>query len=481
MSDETETPPEATDATIGETARRLGGRLRSSLLARFLVVGLLVLAMQIPLAMVEDIVEERGARDGAVRREIAKQWGATQVLRGPVLAVPFREKLVSQKKVYDDIGRLRDVGEISHRERTALVLPDMLDLDIQLTTERRRRGLFEVLVYGANVGMLARFSRPDIATLSPEEVEVDWDKAFIAIGLSDPHAIREISHPSWQGRARPLAPNTDIAPLLQAGFHIPLDGWSEESGADLKLNFAANGSGGFRFAPLGESTVVRMRSDWPHPSFQGAALPASHRIGASGFEAEWRIPALARSYPQLWVQPERRDLDEVMAGVDLAEPVLLYSKLTRATKYGVLYVALTFLTFLVFELAVGARLHLLQFGLIGLALSLFYLTLLSLAEHVAFAKAYLTASGVIVGMVTLYAWAALRRLVRAVVVGLALAALYGVLYTLLQMEDFALLAGTALLVLVLAVLMLATRKLGSTADEAGPPSAAATPEPVPST
>ena len=310
----------------------------------------------------------------------------------------------------------------------------------------------------------ARFARPDFAALSQEEVEVDWTRAFIAVGLSDPHAIKEIAAPRWQGRVRPLAPNTGIASLLPTGFRIPLDAWSEDGAAELKLNFAANGSGGFRFTPLGESTSVSMGSNWPHPSFQGTALPASHRISASGFEAEWRIPALARSYPQLWLHPGRHDLDEVMAGVDLAKPVVLYSKLTRATKYGVLYVALTFLTFLVFELAIGARLHLVQYGLIGLALSLFYLTLLSLAEHVAFASAYLTASVVIIAMITLYAWSALRRLARAAVVGLTLAALYGVLYTLLQMEDFALVAGTALLILVLAVLMLVTRNLGSRKD-----------------
>lgn len=477
MSDETATSPEPLERSIADAARRLSRRLRSSLLARFLTVALLVLAMQIPLAMVEGVVSERDLRDGEVRREIAGQWGRAQVLRGPLLVVPFREVVVSEKKVYDNLGRWRDVGETSYRERTAIVLPQALNLDLELNTERRRRGIFEVLVYGADVGVSARFARPDIAALSENEVEVDWTRAFVAVGLSDPHAIKSAEAPSWQGRARPLAPNTDIKPLLQSGFHIPLDDWSGAGGAaELKLDFAVNGSGGFRFVPLGESTAVAMRSDWPHPSFQGSALPAGYRIGESGFEAEWRIPALARSYPQVWQQPDAHRLDEVMAGVDLVEPVALYSKLTRATKYGVLYVALTFLTFLIFELANGARLHLVQYGLIGLALSLFYLTLLSLAEHVAFGLAYLAASAVIVAMVALYAWAALRRFRRAAVVGLALAGLYAVLYTLLQMEDFALLAGTALLLLLLAVLMRVTRNLGATGDTA-PSADAARPSP----
>ena len=464
MSDETDIDNPSEQPSSGRRTyfKRISALLRASVLIRFLTIGALILVMQIPLAMVEGIVIERGHRHRAVQREIAEQWGHAQVLQGPILVVPFREKLVSQKKVFDNLGRWRMVDEATYRERTAIALPQSLDLDINLTTEKRRRGLFDVLVYGAAVGLKSSFRRPDIASLSKEEIEIDWDKAFIAIGLSDTHAIKSVSEPTWGSRARPLAPNTRITNLVKKGFHIPLDAWDENSESmPFALDFAVNGSRGFRFAPVGARTEVKMRSDWPHPSFQGTALPVAHDINDDGFQATWRIPSLARNFPQLWAYPaERHKLDQVMAGVDLAEPVFLYSKLTRAVKYGILYVALTFLTFLVFELTIRARLHLVQYGLIGLSLSLFYLTLLSLAEHIAFESAYFAAAGVIVALVTIYAWAALRRFLTAAIAGLALAALYGVLYTLLQMEDFALLAGTGVLLLVIAALMAVTRNLG---------------------
>jgi inner membrane protein len=432
-------------------------------LVRCLIVGALVLAMQLPLAMVEGVVDERGERYRQVVREIAVQWGESQRLVGPILVVPYREKIVAQKREIDDLGRWRPVERAEFVERTAVALPRRLELDLGLAAERRRRGLFEVLVYAGEVRMDALFARPEIATLSDKEVVVDWDKARIVVGLSDTQAIRSVTPPTWAGAVRPVAPEANSEGLLDRGFHVPLGGWPGEAAeAAFSLAFAVNGSGGFRFAPLGEATAVAMRADWPHPSFQGTALPVSHRVGDDGFEAEWQIPSLARGHPQLWRLDKRAfKPGEALAGVDLAEPVDLYTRLTRATKYGVLYVALSFLTFLVFELSLGQRLHLVQYALIGLALALFYLTLLSLAEHVAFATAYLAAAAAIVAMVTLYAWAALRRLASAAVAGLALAALYGVLYTLLQMEDFALLAGTGLLLLVLALLMLVTRNLGA--------------------
>jgi inner membrane protein len=237
------------------------------------------------------------------------------------------------------------------------------------------------------------------------------------------------------------------------------------------LALKLNGSAGFRFAPVAERTEARIASNWPHPSFQGTTLPASHRIDKAGFEATWRIPALARGLPRLWsLGTERHHLAGFSTGVAIADPVHLYAKVERAVKYAILYVALTFLTFLVFEMLLGARLHLVQYGLVGLALSLFYLTLLSLAEHIAFGAAYLAAAAVIVVMIAGYAWAALRSRGQAAIAAIALSALYTVLYTILRMEDFALLAGTGLLILVTALLMLVTRNL----SRANAPTAQAT-------
>jgi inner membrane protein len=185
-------------------------------------------------------------------------------------------------------------------------------------------------------------------------------------------------------------------------------------------------------------------------------------VRADGFDAEWSVPHLARNFPQSWVQGrEQHNLGELVAGVNLFEPIFLYSKVTRAVKYGLLFIGLTFLTFVIFELGSGTRLHLVQYALIGLALAIFFLTLLALAEHIDFLAAYLVASALVVGMVSLYTATALRSPRRGIMIAVLLTALYTVLYSLLRMEDYALLVGTALLMLALGVLMYVTRTLVS--------------------
>jgi len=258
-----------------------------------------------------------------------------------------------------------------------------------------------------------------------------------------------------------FAPGTRLSELLGSGFHVPLAGFdAERAEVPFELDLSFHGSRGLRFAPFGETTEVHMTSTWPHPSFQGSTLPSSYETNEDGFKAEWSIPHLTRNYPQQFVLGESSvNLNEFVAGVDLFEPVFLYSKVTRAVKYGLLFVLLTYLVFLVFELVAGIRLHVIQYGLIGLAMSLFYLTLLSLAEHVAFGWAYVAATVVNVGMISLYAGATTKSRARAGIVFGALSALYALLFALLHMESYALLLGTLLLTAVVAVLMYLTKDL----------------------
>ena len=236
---------------------------------------------------------------------------------------------------------------------------------------------------------------------------------------------------------------------------------SRTTAGTMSFRLSVNGTGAFRFAPMGRQTWATIRSPWPHPSFQGSALPDERRIDDSGFEAHWQIPHLARSYPQRWSSGDTGiELFSFIAGVSLFEPVSLYSQIDRSVKYGVLFVALTFLTLLVFEIGVGTALHVIQYALMGVALCLFYLVLLSLSEHTSFA------TSVPAGRPEhdrddhlVYRSASCRSLRRSAFVAILLAGLYALLYSLLQLEDYALLLGTAFLVLIVLVLMRLTRNL----------------------
>ncbi len=448
--------------TGSEVAGPRKSPLASSLTVRTLSIGMLALLMLIPLSMVGSTVEERHQLYRSVLVDIAGIWGSRQVLEGPALVVPYVEKVLVEETVRDEnTGEETTTSKVIFNNLTAVVLPRSLSVDVELHEQMRHRGIYQALVYNAEIRLRGQIERPSIDVLSENLHRVDWDKAYLVLSLSDTRAINEASALTWNGQPQSLAPGTRLAGVFGNGFHAPLkklDSGAESNTFDLSLSI--NGSQGIRFAPFGEDTQVRMVSSWPHPSFQGAALPTAYEAGDDGFEATWSIPHLARNYPQLFSHPTQAfDLSEFLVGVDLFEPVFLYSKVTRAVKYGLLFVGLTFLVFLIFELISSARLHLVQYGLIGISLSLFYLTLLSLAEHVDFRRAYVLASAVNIGLITLYTGAALKSWARAAIVLGLLSTLYTLLFSLLHMEDYALLIGTVLLLTVVAVLMYLTRDL----------------------
>ncbi len=435
--------------------------LSQSLFFRFIIIATLVGLMTIPLNMVNQIVVERSQLYDNVIAEIAGTWGHQQTLSGPALIIPYSVKQTTLKVVTDMNGAEHSVNQTSYKQYNAIVLPENLQIANTLTGQTRKRSLYESLVYQANIKINGSFRRPDIASLDEHIDEIHWDRAWFVLGISDTQAINKVSRLNWQGETVDFEPGTGIVDTLRNGFHAPLQ-LTEDNTFRFELSININGSRGFYFRPFGKTTDVQITSDWPHPSFQGNVLPDSREITADGFTANWSIPHLARNYPQLWtLEKGSFDLQEFTAGVNLFESVTLYSQVTRAIKYGVLFLSLTFITFLIFELGIGRHLHVVQYAVIGLALTMFYLTLLSMAEHTRFVTAYISAAGVIVSMISLYAWAAIRNLPRALLIAVLLSGLYAMLYSLLQLEDFALLAGTALLLVILGVLMFLTRNIGN--------------------
>ena len=411
-------------------------KLSDSLLFRFAIIAVLIGVMTIPLDMVNDIVKERSQLYRSVLSDISNTWGNQQNLQGPALFVPYTEKIITETIKTDKNGNEHKVNRVSYKQRTAIALPGDLNIAIKLNGETRKRSIYESLVYTADLTVSGNIQRPNIESLSSHIDKIHWDKAWLALGISDTQAINKVSHLSWtkQGEiagAVDFEPGTKVTKTLPSGFHAPLNlNIDKNSKANnkavyqFKLDININGSQGFYFSPFGKTTNVMINSDWPHPSFQGNVLPDSHEISDSGFKAKWSVPHLARNYPQLWtLETQSFNVNEFVAGVNLFESVSLYSKITRAIKYGVLFFALTFITFLIFELGIGRRLHVIQYAMIGLALSMFYLTLLSMAEHAGFFKAYISAAAIIIIMISLYAYAAIRSFGRTGLISILLVGL----------------------------------------------------------
>lgn len=434
------------------------GRVMDSLTLRAALIAALALLMLVPLSFVSEIVSERSQRHQSVLNDIAQTWGHSQTVSGPVLVIPFTEVRIVEGEVIDEEGRSQSTRKTVRTQRTAHFLPTELAIAANLTDEVRQRGLFKSLVYDADVQLDARFDAVDLAPLSDDMETIHWDKAWVSIGLSDTRAIAEVADFNWNGIQQVLSPGTRLN-SLPAGFHATLEDVETNEGFTLSLNMRAKGSGAFQFAPFGTTTKVVVQSRWPHPSFLGNALPDTRDISDDGFTARWEIPHLARNYPQAWHNGEQQDLFEFTAGVTLFEPVSLYSQVTRSVKYGLLFIGLTYLTLLIFELTMKRKLHPVQYALVGVALSMFFLVLLAVSEHMVFLYAYALASTLTLLMIAAYVSAVLRSLKRGVGVAIMLSALYAILYSLLRLEDYALLLGTGLLVVVIMVLMLVTRNL----------------------
>lgn len=432
---------------------------------RVFVIILLALLMLIPLLVVGKVVDARSAYYNKALQQVAGTWGAKQTLIGPLLVVPYVEHFTSVDTLTAENGESRVVSKDIYNDRTAILLPESLEIRTDLQEEHEQSGIYDALVYSANLSLSGKFNHEQVLKSSEGERRILWDKAFIAIGLDDTRAIDTASSLFWNEGRIGLEPGTLLNKLLPTGFHVPLPVNADSSTSnEFKLTLSLRGSDSLLFAPLGKNTAIRMTSPWTHPHFEGSLLPDKHEINEQGFHAEWDIPNLVRNYPQYWVQeePQTYDLRATTAGVSLYEPVSLYGQVERTVKYGALFIVLTFLVLLAFEISQRRRLHKVQYVLVGMGLLLFYLILLALAEQIGFLYAYVAAAATTVILVTLYAGTILHNHRQTSVLFLLLAALYGLLYLLLQMEDYALLAGAALLMLATIILMFVTRHLKQT-------------------
>jgi inner membrane protein len=429
---------------------------------RFVIVAVIALLMLIPLNTLTDVVSDRYRSYRDVLVDISKQWGNPQDITGPLLVIPIIEQHQHTEKVKDQAGNENVITTDKLYKKHVVVLPQNLKQSITLNEHHRSRGIYKSLVYTADVTIDGTMVLPDISRLSDELETIKYDEAFMVMGLTDTKAINRASPLTFADSAQRFEPGVKIGQIanIRSGFHAMTPLSSDQNNYPFKFSFNTNGSSKLRFSSFGETTDTSIHSTWPHPSFQGAVLPANRIITAEGFDANWSIPSLARNYPQAWIlEQQRYDLKSFVTGVDLYEPVSLYSRITRAIKYGILFIALTFLACVAFELGSGRKLHYVQYAVVGLALALFFLTLLASSEHLSFLAAYIGSALVIVTMISLYTGFSARSLGQGIGIMILLTALYSVLYSLLQLEDYALLMGTALLLIMLGVIMWLTRNV----------------------
>lgn len=441
---------------------------------RLVFIALIALALLVPLMFTREIVSERMGLYRSAIQDISSTWGSAQRIKGPFLGIPL--EVAEKTTVRNSQGELTEKVRIV--SRIAVILPERLEITADITPAERARGIYRSTVYTSTIVSEARFQVPNLEKAVDNVHAVLWDRAFLSWGITDLRGVEEArcALAGGEGANATRVPESGSGfAWLSSGFHISLAHLEPDAFFSSRLDLRLNGSGDISFAPIGGTSVIAVSSPWPHPSFTGEKLPTERTVSDKGFSARWQIPHLARSYPQLFLSGGKENpgataqIDKFSVGVALFEPVAYYTLVVRATKYGLLFICLTFVGLIAFEASGGLRMHPLQYGLTGLAMVVFYLVLLSLAEHTGFFWAYMAASATMIAMIGAYVAAALHSMARGLAISLLLAGLYLLLYALLQLEDYALLVGTGLVVAMLATLMYVTRNMGGEKRQAAPP------------
>jgi inner membrane protein len=404
--------------------------LKIALLA---VMGLFLL---VPIELIKSVIKERQKNSENVKREIASQWAGEQTVSGPVLNIPV--------KIFPSVKDAEPYKSVYH------LMPETLKAEGEVRTETRYISIYRAIVYSVDLNLAGDFIIPDLNT--GEKHEILWDEAYFTLGISDNRGLK--------GN---VVLNTDLADIdaipglrenevFNSGISFPVSLSEKEKMISYKLIFTLSGSEGLNFIPLGKTTTVNLRSAWNSPGFKGNFLPAERTVSDNGFSASWLITNLNRNFPQIWTG-NAYNISGDSFGVDFVLMVDHYQKSLRSSKYGILFIALTFLALLFAELTVRQKLHVFHYLLVSLALVLFFSLLNALSEHIGFNNAYIIASSSTIILVSLFLWRLNRNYRPALIIGGLLVFLYTFIFVLLSMNDYAYLAGNIGLFILLAVTM----------------------------
>jgi inner membrane protein len=434
--------------------------MKYPLLARALTIAAVAFLVLFPIKLIEGKISERRALADRVVAQFAAETSGPQAIAGPLLALTCEETFTEERQVMRG-GKAETIAEKKVGQcPTVFVPPRVLRIAGKMPVETRHRGIYGIRLYRASLDIAADFEWPAPATWNGLNQRV-WKNAYLVTAVSDPRGIK--------------AARSETTAALTQGKDDVFDGRfairedlgeykARKVGEALAFRYLVElaGTSSLAIAPVGDATEIRLASNWPHPSFGGAWTPDERRITAEGFEATWRMSHLATGGQAIWDRSAREGKllnAAAAAGVSLFDPVNVYTLSYRATEYAFLFVLFTFAALALAETLSGIRLHAVQYALVGSALAVFFLLLIALSEHIAFAQAYGSAAAACVALLTFYLRHPLASWARTAAFFALFTTLYGTLFVLLKSEDHALLMGSLLVFAVLAVTMIATRKV----------------------
>ncbi|MCB0452619.1 MAG: cell envelope integrity protein CreD [Aequorivita sp.] len=432
--------------------------MRNSITARMLVVGFLLLVLLIPLEFVKSLINERAYRQEEVVREINEKWGNEVLLSGPIVKIPY--KVISEEKIFNEKSNSY-YTKTKETVENAYFFPDKLNITSNVDTKPLNRSIYESVVYSAAIDVKGNFPIIDFSDTDIPEENILWEKATVLLKTSNLKGIKTTPIVNLASEVLSMTPqySTDYLNTIQSNY---IANAKEIFAAPLPFSFdlKINGSESLKFLPIGKETDASMKSNWHSPSFDGNFLPedTNKEISQEGFTATWRILQINRQFEQSFFG-HMPDLSASAFGTKLIIPVDEYQKSERTAKYGILVIGLTLLVFLLIQLVSKVYIHPFQYMMIGLALVMFYTLLISISEHSNFFKAYAIAAFSVLALITVYSRAILKGFKFPLLICASLASLYGFIYVIIQLENYALLVGSIGLFLILAIIMFASRRI----------------------
>jgi len=415
---------------------------KESVVLRIILIASIIILLIIPLLMVQSLITDRQNYRQEAVNEISKSWAGMQSIAGPIITIKRKVQKADSK------------GEKFFVISNDYYLPETLKIDVEVAPEKRYKGIYEVMLYKSKIKMSGTI---DFSKLKEKYNDEIIDESYISFNVEDLRGIQKDAELILDGKKYKLTPGLKDK-VFRNGFYSDLVLSEQNLPKNFEIEIELNGMENLEFVPLGKFTEVNMKSSWNNPSFAGAFLPLSREITEDGFTAQWKVNYFNRSYPQEW---ENKTYDPFTSafGVKLLVPVDEYQKTMRTSKYGLMIIILTFLSFFMIELFSKKVIHPIQYLLVGLALIIFYSILLAISEYILFQYSYLISSLLIIALIGFYAKSIYQSTQISFIISVMLMMFYGFMYVILQLKDYSLLIGNIALFIILAAIMFFTRKI----------------------
>ncbi|QJD95775.1 cell envelope integrity protein CreD [Mucilaginibacter robiniae] len=431
--------------------------MQESVLLKLLFIALLAILLLIPSAWIDGLIVERSNRQREINQDVSDKWSGTQMIQGPVLLIPYKVRTS-----HEDINHKVSIQEFTEN---LYVLPEALKIKAAIQSQTLHRGIFNVGVYNASIQITGNFNKADLSKLQIDPSLIMMDKARLLFSVSDLKGLQSNPIIKVQNQASTAEPVLTNGHLLDNGLQVAVNLANSSSNLiPFSFNLNLKGSQELKFIHTGKTTAVEVSGNWPSPSFDGRYLPDNRQINNKGFTASWRMLYYNRPFPQQWIDNDTllnnlKNQKNALFGVKLRIPVDEYQKTMRSSKYAILIIALTFVALFLTEVVQKQKVHMLNYTLIGAAMIVFYILLLSFAEQVGFNIAYLIAAIATIALITWFVASLLSHQKAAILFAGILTLFYSFIFIIIQLEDLALLVGSIALFIIIATLMYFSRTI----------------------